>query len=238
MSILIDGKLAIDAGSLTSSLSLEEQKSLNTILLTHAHFDHIMDIPLLALNSFRMNARIDIYARPHVRAIIQDHLLNGHVYPRFQGLPAKKPTISFRSITPLRRRQIAGYQVLAVPVNHVEGTVGYQVTDARGKCVFYTADTGPGLHECWKRVSPQLLIIETTMPNGQEDYARRTGHLTPDLLLAELTDLWAVKGELPRIVVVHRDPLLEDEVVEGLAAVAKTLKTDITVAAEGMQLEL
>jgi ribonuclease BN (tRNA processing enzyme) len=238
ISMLIDGTLAIDAGALTSSLSLKAQKKLGNVLLTHSHFDHIKDIPLLALNSYRMDARINVYARPSVRAIIQNHLLNGHVYPRFYGLPAKKPTIKFHHVSLSKELEIGGYRVLALLVNHNDGAVGYQVSDAKGKSLFYTSDTGPGLSECWKRVTCQLLIIETTLPNGHEDYARRTGHLTPDLLLVELTELLKIRGELPRIVIVHRDPLFEDEVAEGVAKVADTLKADITIGTEGLRLKL
>ncbi len=45
---LVDGKLAIDAGALTASLSLEELLAVDDIVLTHSHFDHVKDVPLLA----------------------------------------------------------------------------------------------------------------------------------------------------------------------------------------------
>lgn len=113
--------------------------------------------------------------------------------------------------------------------------MGYQVRNGEGKALFYTADTGPGLADCWRCLSFQLLIIDTTFPNSYEDYARDTGHLTPNLLLAELVELRNIKGSLPGIVVVHRDPLLEKKVERELAEVAATLDTSITVAREGMR---
>tara|TARA_Y100000310_G_scaffold215713_1_gene216645 strand:+ start:381 stop:644 length:264 start_codon:yes stop_codon:yes gene_type:complete len=51
-SLLIDDVLAIDAGGLTSSLSFEAQQKIKAILLTHQHYDHIRDIPTIAVNRF------------------------------------------------------------------------------------------------------------------------------------------------------------------------------------------
>lgn len=238
ISFLLDNTLAIDAGGLAASLSLPNQKRLRSILLTHAHFDHIKDIPLVALNLYRMNASIEVYSLPQVNTVIVDYLLNGKVYPELQKLPLEKPTVNFHSLTQYKEQKIDNYHILAAPVNHDGNTVGYQVRSDEGKALFYTADTGPGLSDCWRRLSFQLLIIDTTFPNSYEEYARDTGHLTPKLLLAELIALRKIKGNLPRIVVVHRDPLLENKTGKELADVSAALDTPITIAREGMRFVL
>ena len=51
LSLLIDDILVVDAGGLTSSLSFPEQRKLKAALLTHQHYDHIRDIPTVAMNS-------------------------------------------------------------------------------------------------------------------------------------------------------------------------------------------
>lgn len=238
ISFLIDNVLAIDAGGLTSSLSLKEQRKLKSILLTHDHFDHIKDIPLLALNFYRMKKRIRIYSRPEVFSTIKEHLLNGQVYPELQEIPLEEPTVNFSPIVPFRKHKIGKYIVTAIPVNHHVNTIGYRVRDDTGKTFFYTADTGPGLYDCWKNLSCELLFIETTLPNSYEDYARKTGHLTPNLLFAELTMLQELQGGLPRIVVVHNDPLLKNKLKREIAEVAKSLNTPITIATEGIRFRL
>lgn len=51
VSLLIDDILAIDAGGLTSTLSLAAQQRIRTILITHHHFDHIRDLVTLGMNA-------------------------------------------------------------------------------------------------------------------------------------------------------------------------------------------
>jgi ribonuclease BN (tRNA processing enzyme) len=150
--LLIDDILAIDAGGLTSNLSFSEQGKLHSILVTHRHFDHIRDIPGIALNFFSLGTNIKIYSTGGVLNTIETHLLNGTVYPQFQHLPVLKPAVSLNILKPYEPENIDGYGVLAIPVRHIDNTVGYQVSDRQGKTLFYTGDTGPGLSDCWKYI--------------------------------------------------------------------------------------
>ncbi|MFC2002283.1 MBL fold metallo-hydrolase [Chloroflexota bacterium] len=238
MSLIIDDTLALDAGELTSSLSIAEQQQLKAILLTHQHYDHIRDIPMIAINLYNHGASINIYSTPEVRDTIETHLFNGEVYPKFQELPEAKPTVSFNLIVPYKSKSIDSYEILAIPVNHCDGTVGYQIRDNAGKVMFYTADTGPGLINGCQQLSPQLLIVDVTMPNNYEQFAVNSGHLTPNLLNKELTKFQELKGYLPQVTVVHMDPTLEPEIKEEIAVIARALKSPITLAHEGMQLHI
>ena len=238
VSLLIDDVLALDAGALTSSLSFPAQQKLKAILVTHQHYDHIRDIPTIAFNLFLRGATINIYSIPTVYEALATHLLNGRIYSKLLELPQGSPTVRFTVIEPGKSEQIEGYSILAVPVNHSTPTVGYQVTSPDGKIVFYTGDTGPGLADCWKYVSPQLLIIEVTAPNRYEEFARESGHLTPGLLEQELTIFREVKGYLPRVVLVHMNPELETEIEAEIAVVARALNNSINLAYEGMQIHL
>ena len=236
--LLVDDVLAMDAGALTSSLSVEAQQKLKVILLTHQHYDHIRDIPAIAMNLFLNSGNINIYSIPPVYDALSTHLMNGELYPNFLEQPQENPTLKFSAIEPYKAEQIEGYSILAVPVNHSVPTVGYQVTSPEGKAVFYTSDTGPSLAGCWEYVSPQLLITEVTAPDRYEDSARKLGHLTPSLLKQELISFQELKGYLPAVVVVHMDPRLEKEIKAEIAVVAKALGSSINLAYEGMQLRL
>ena len=238
VNLVIDNTLAIDAGALTSSLSFEAQQKLKAILLTHQHYDHVRDIPAIAMNLFLRGNTINIYSTQPVYDALSTHLLDGKLYPRFLEQPQPEPTIKFTIIEPLEQEPIAGYSILAVPVSHHVFSVGYQVTSADGKIVFYTGDTGPGLTSCWQYVSPQLLIIEVTASNKYEGFAQESGHLTPSLLKQELISFQEVKGYLPQVVLVHMNPQLESDIAGEIEAVAQALSCSITLAYEGMRLYL
>ena len=238
ISLLIDDVLVIDAGCLTSTLSLEAQQKIKAVLITHQHYDHIRDIPAIAMNFALQGKSINIYSTHAVYDALSTYLLNGKLYPKFLELPENKPVIKFTLIEPYRVEQIESYTILAVLVNHTDPTVGYQVTSPAGKTVLYTADTGPGLVDCWKRVSPQLLVTEVTVPNRYEGFAKEAGHLTPNMLKQELISFRELKGYLPPAVVVHMNPGLEKEIEAEVAAVATTLNTEINLAYEGMRLKL
>jgi len=238
ISLLIDDVLAIDAGALTSSLSLEAQQKIKAILLTHQHYDHVKDIPTLAMNLFLSDATTRVYTITPVHDAVVRHLLNDELYPDFRQKPSPHPTVRFTIIEPHQAEQIEGYTVLAVPVNHSVPTVGYQVTSADGRAVFYAGDTGPGLADCWRHVSPQLLIIEVTAPDKYTEWAADSGHLTPALLKQELVSFQEVNGYLPRVVVVHMNPALEEEIAAEIAAMAKALNSSITLGYEGMRISL
>ena len=238
VSLLIDDVIAIDAGGLTSSLSFQAQQRLKVILLTHQHYDHIRDVPAIAMNFYLCGATINIYSTQPVYNALTNHFLDGKLYPKFLEQPQGNPTIKFTLIEPYQTEQIKGYSVLAVKVNHSVSTVGYQVTSPAGKIVFYTGDTGPGLAGCWGKVSPQLLIAEVTATSKYEEFAKESGHLTPSLLRQELTSFREIKGYLPQVVVVHMNPDLEREIETEIAAVARVLNSQISVGYEGMQLHL
>lgn len=236
--LLVDDAVAMDAGALTSSLSFQAQYKLRAILLTHPHYDHIRDIPAIAMNLYLRGSSINIYSIPAVYDALVTYLINDTLYPSYFDRPPENPTLKFTAIEPNRVEQIEGYSILAVPVNHSLPAVGYQITSPEGKTAFYTGDTGPGLADHCKHISPQLLITELTAPNRHEEFAIQAGHLTPSLLKRELAAFQKLKGYLPQVVLVHMYPEEEKDIEAEIAEVAGTLNTPITLAYEGMQIRL
>ncbi|MES0329026.1 MAG: MBL fold metallo-hydrolase [Dehalococcoidales bacterium] len=238
LSIVVDGRLALDAGGLTGGLTFDEQLGLKVVLLTHSHYDHIRDIPMLAMNFYLRESGVDIYATASVREALASYLLNGQLYPRFLETPKGQPTVRFHPVVPYQEMAIEGYGVIAVPTNHAVPTVGYQLTSVAGRSLFYSGDTGPGLAECWRHISPELLIIEVTASSRYTDFGRKSKHLTPDLLRDELIGFREINGYLPRVLTVHMNPDLEKEIEAEIAALAVELDCSIELAGEGRELEL
>jgi len=118
VSLLIDDNLALDAGGLTSSLSFSEQMKLRAVLVTHQHYDHIKDIPLLGMNLFLNNASIDIYSIPSVYESLASHLLNDDLYPDFLEETEGGATIRFHTIKTHHEFKIGDYDILPLPVAH------------------------------------------------------------------------------------------------------------------------
>lgn len=238
VSLLIDQTIAIDAGGLTSSLSLSAQQRIKAILITHHHFDHIRDLATFGMNAY-MSGPINVYALDSVLGVISTHLLNEVLYPDFRQKPLpEKPSLKFCPLEPNKEVIIEGYRVLPLPVHHNVPAIGYQVTSPDEKSIFYTGDTGSGCASCWEVVSPQLLITEVTVPNRFEFVVQASGHLSPRLLKQELLDFKRIKGYLPPVVIVHMSPHIEGEIREEVAQVAEELKAKITLGREGMKFVL
>jgi len=238
ISILIDRVLAIDAGALTPNLTLDEQQELRAVLLTHYHYDHVRDIPSLGINYYLHESTIDIYATQSVLEAVSAYLLNDVIYPDYTKRPPDKPAVRFHTLEVGKEELAAGYTALPLPVHHAVPTVGYLLTARDGKKVFYTSDTGSGLADVWRQISPDLLIIEVTGSNKYHDFALQSGHLTPSLLRTELESFRDINGYLPRIVLVHMNPIDEKVIRSEISQVEKSLQTEITFGYEGMQLEI
>jgi ribonuclease BN (tRNA processing enzyme) len=73
LGVLLDDVLALDAGSIASGLTFEEQEKVATIFLSHYHFDHTKDVPVIAYNTL-FSTTINIYCLPVVKDVMLTHI--------------------------------------------------------------------------------------------------------------------------------------------------------------------
>lgn len=216
---LLDDTLLLDAGTICSALSLDEQRRIDHILLTHSHLDHIRGVPLLADNIITSgNSRtVTIHALPETLDALSSHILNGTVWPDFSRIPPEHPVIRYEPVHPEVPFSLDGWVVTPFAVPHAVPAVGYRI-EKGGRRLFYTGDTGTLPPGFWDRVGcVDTLIIEASFPNGQESLAHLTGHLTPLLLARELDSLPALPS---KIGVVHLKPLYFDQISLELEALS------------------
>lgn len=189
-SYLIDDKFLIDAGSVASTLSIEKQSHIDNILISHPHLDHIKDLAFLCDNCFGMRpAPFEVWSHKTVRDLIKAHLFNETIWPDFSQLPStEKPTIRFNELRPEETRDIGGYRVTAIPVQHPSDAMGF-ILEKAGKAILFTLDTA-ATSRIWEVAHgfPGLKAIftEVSFPNKLQKVADASDHHTPQTLALEL----------------------------------------------------
>lgn len=190
---VIDGKVALDAGSLARSLTLKQQQQIEHILITHTHLDHIKDLAFISDNVIGTIPKpIQIWGIKSTIDVIRNHLMNDRIWPDFSKLPtADNPTIQFNVIEEEKPFKVDKYTCLAVPTKHPVPNTGYLVTNDEGTFCF-SGDTGVTTR-LWDVINQQKkmlgLITEVSFPNEQEWLADVSGHLTPKLLKQQIDQL-------------------------------------------------
>jgi len=203
---LIDGTMLLDAGTIGSQLTESEQWKIKNILITHSHLDHIRGIPFLADNIIIKNKRhsVTVFGTKETLLALRKNLLNDRIWPDFTKISAASdPVVKLKHIPFDRSFAVDHYTVRACRVTHTVPAVGYVIKGADGKMLLYTGDTGP-TDKIW-HLSDRLnaAIVEVSFPNRMEGLARKTGHLTAKLLMAELKKI----RNLPeKIFVTHPKP--------------------------------
>ncbi|MBZ0159870.1 MBL fold metallo-hydrolase [Candidatus Methylomirabilis sp.] len=151
---------------------------------------------------------------------LKAHLFNGTLWPDFSVLPSSlRPTLTFHALSEGRPHQIGRYEVTAVGVHHTVEAAGYMISDGASS-ILYQGDSGPTT-EIWRLANRtaklDAIIVETSFPNRFGERAVRTGHLTPELLRAELAQLTVQASVYAQ----HMKPQYISEIVSELTALSE-----------------
>jgi 3',5'-cyclic-nucleotide phosphodiesterase len=208
---VVDDRLAIDAGSLTSGLDLEAQCSLEAVLVSHAHMDHVRDLSTIADNRNQRGAPpLVVAATKPTIAVLQKHFFNDLIWPDFTRIPnSRRPAIKFMPLAPDRVATVAGYAVRPIPVHHSIDCCGFTIQGSKGSLA-YSGDTGP-TDRLWEVLNEtedlKALLVEVSFPNAQARLAKVSGHHTPASLARDMRKLER-RADLPALIY-HIKPAFE-----------------------------
>jgi cAMP phosphodiesterase len=236
-SFVVDDRLAIDAGALTSGLDLKAQFRLTACIISHAHLDHVRDLATIADNRCQADCEpLVIAATKATIRVLRKHFFNNLLWPDFSEIHTSHgPTIRFVELKPERPMEIAGYEIVAIPVAHTIDSSGFVV---RGKdaTLGYSGDTGP-TDRLWEVLREEeklkALLMEVSFPNREQKLATDSGHHTPRTLVKDLKKFGKPK-DLPTLLY-HIKPVFQDEVEQECA---RLKGVNLTVTALGDQFVL
>jgi cAMP phosphodiesterase len=204
-------------------------KRIKGYLISHPHLDHVSGLILNAPD----DTVKQIYGTATCLDVIRDHYFSWKSWANFSN-EGEKPTLnkySLQRLTPGKRIPIAGtsMHVTAYTLSHSSpGESTAFLVDAKDQYVLYLGDTGSDkiekstrLSDLWQVISPlvasgklKAIFIEVSYPNEQPDHLL-FGHLTPKLLMEELTTLQKqVMGRTLKdfpVVVTHMKPVYDNE---------------------------
>lgn len=217
---VIDESLAVDAGAIASRLSLDEQKALRHVLVTHAHLDHVHELPQFLDNV--QTARdpdtpprpLDIHGEDSTLQMLGTHVFGG-LWPDVVDPAVGFAALRGFSMAESPRLSLAGFDVLPFRTVHRLPAVGFLFRRA-GVSLAIIADTGLEkdlLEPLSREKELRFLAIEVSYPNRLDDEARAHGHLTARQLATALEPVLERHREI-RVLVHHLKPAFAGEVLE------------------------
>ena len=240
--------LALDAGTGLTSLTslLGGGPFAGTILLTHLHWDHSLGLPFFGAGD-RDDARVRLLLPDQQDGSSAEAVLTRVMSPPFFPIPPSglRGDWTFGSISP-GQLKAEGFTVEAREIPHKGGrTFGYRVSD--GRCVLaYVTDhcptaLGPGpdglgeYHDSALALAEgaDLLVHDAQLLAEEVTAEAVFGHAA-----AEYAVRLAIRAGARRVALFHHKPSRTDAELDEVARRFAGAPIPVTVAAEGMAIEL
>jgi cAMP phosphodiesterase len=222
MSVVIDDRVAIDAGSLAFSCSDIQRRQVRDIILTHTHLDHVAGLPLFIDDLFAtLKAPVRVHAIKEVIDILERDIFNWSVYPRFSELKNDHgPVLEYREFESGGFFEAAHLNIQSIAVNHKVSACGYVVTDGEVS-VGITGDTAE-TDNIWAAFNEarnlKAVLVECAFPNELGELAGISNHLTPKTLKRELKKL---NNDDCEVYAINLKPMYRDKVIDQLSEVSR-----------------
>src|SRR3954462_3252319 len=115
---LLDGKLTIDGGAITAALPLDDIVAIDDIFLTHSHFDHVKDVPLMTdLLVGKRQKPVVVHGARETMEAMDKGVFNNRVWPDFRVIPTQEdPVIALDTIPVGKPVVFQGNKIRAIPV--------------------------------------------------------------------------------------------------------------------------
>jgi cAMP phosphodiesterase len=214
--LVINDRLAVDAGSLAMAATDTIRRELRDVVLTHAHLDHIAGLPLFVDDLFAsLETPITVHALKEVIEVLERDVFNWSVFPRFSELSiASGPAIEYRPVQYGITFNAAGLNCRLFRADHKVPSAGVIVSDDEST-VAITGDTASleALREEIDGIENlRAVLVECAFPDELADIARNSHHMTPAVLNEQLTKL---RPTCP-VLTINIKPRYRDQVVQQL----------------------
>jgi len=214
---LVDQTLLIDPGTGAAALTLNAQRQLKHILLSHAHFDHFKGLPAIADNLVGLTEQPLIVAgTPPALRSIRAHIFNEHIFPDFFHLPTpESPVLLEKPLSLGRETLLEHIGITPWEVNHTIPSIGFLVRHRDSSFVFSgdTHETDALWHAAKKDPYLKGAFLETSFPDEMLSLAITSKHLTPALLAKEFQKIG--RPDLP-LFIYHMKPRFRDRITSQL----------------------
>ena len=241
--------LILDAGSglriLGEELAAAGSPVRASLLLSHAHWDHIQGLPFFA-PGYSSENRIEIFAAAGYGARMQRALANQMSPPHFPvSLEQMRGLVPVRELSPASN-VMGNFSIRTIELNHPGGCAGFRIS-VNGVTLAYLPDHEPYGDSVEHRARQSaliafirevdLLILDTQYT--QAEYARRIGwghgYLQHSVALA-------VEANVHRLAFFHHDPSHSDAHIDDMVNDATMMigpsRLTIEAAAETEVIEL
>jgi len=225
-SFLIDDAILIDAGNVVSTLTIEEQQSIEHIIVSHSHLDHIKDIPLLIDNFIEIpDKKVNVYSLEETIDSLKHNFFNNIIFPDFAMIPIHDPILHYNCIKERERFNLNSISILPIKVNHTVPNLAFIIEKGGVGCVFIsdTYKTDEIFDQINLNKNIKFVIIECSFPDQSQKLAEVSKHLTPSIMLEQIEK---IKDNSIQIYIYHLKPKYSSQIKEEIRALKTSKKIE------------